>query len=312
MKLSLCLPFLIAALVATACSKNPSSAAPSTLNEAVAIEEVDSQYTRISVRQFGPLLGLYFHHQGKAALQAAMRLDNPVELPIAYERYMTVGMAYLPEPPKRVLAVGLGAGSSARYLLHFLPNVRMDVAEVDGEVIRLAKEHFHLPTDPRLNVVNEDGRVFLNRAPDGEYDLILLDAFSHSFAPFHLTTQEFLQLVKRKLAPGGVVAQNIAPTMMLFGSSVATAETVFDHIDAYEASGNVVLIGYNGPKITDEALVTSAMELQKRIDVPYGFKILVATRGSVLDEAKGKVLTDNYSPSEILAAQPSIARGVVR
>lgn len=297
---------LLAALAAAGCSKAPSTSSVGPGGaEAVTIEEVDSAYTRITVKEYGDLRGLYFSRQGVSTLQSAMKVGAPLELPIAYERYMTVGLAYLPQPPKRIMVIGLGAASSSRYLMHFLPEAQIDVVELDSEVIRLAKDYFHLPTDPRYHLANEDGRVFATRAQDGSYDMILLDAYSHAFAPFHLTTKEFLSTLKRKLAPGGIMAQNVASTVSLVGRSASTAEAVFDHLDAYEASGNVIFIGYDGPLISDETLVGSAIEQQNRLQLPYSLKILVAARGEVADAAKGEILTDDYSPSEILAAQPA-------
>lgn len=276
------------------------------------LTEVDSEYTRMSVRQLGPLRGLYFHHSGEAALQSAINVEDPSDLPIAYQRYMSVGLAYLPRDPARMLIVGLGAGRSAAYHKSHVPRLEVHVAEVDREVIRLAGEYFGVSAKPDLQIHNEDGRVFLQRSDDAGYDLVLLDAFSHNFAPFHLTTREFYEVAERKLSAGGVVIQNVVPTIMLFGSTVSTMEAVFDHVDAYEASGNVILVGYNGPQVRDEDLVVRARSAQARLKTRYELPLLVSRRGSILPEFKGKVLTDDYSPSEILAAQPAVAKAAGR
>lgn len=283
----------------------PPSGGAKVLSQSEVIEQVDSEYTRIMVRKMGPLLGLYFWHSGHAALQSAKDTSQPDALPIAYERYMSVGLAYLDQPPRRTAIIGLGSGRSAAYQRRAVPQQHIDVSEVDREVIRIAKQYFGFTEDPNLTVSNMDGRVFLNRQPDASYDLILLDAFSHSYAPFHLTTREFYELAERKLAPGGVVAQNVVPTIMLFNSSYLTMRAVFDHVDAYEAAGNVILLGYNGAALPDDVLVARARAMQPRVQVYYELPVLVAARAQLRDDLEGKVLTDDFADSEQLAAQPA-------
>jgi hypothetical protein len=46
--------------------------------------------------------------------------------------------------------------------------------------------------------------------PDGEFDVIMLDAFSSDAIPVHLLTREAMQLYMQKLAPGGVLAMHVS------------------------------------------------------------------------------------------------------
>ena len=55
-----------------------------------------------------------------------------------------------------------------------------------------------------------DGRTLLRGEPDGRYGLIALDAFSSDAIPIHLLTREAVELYKRKLRPGGVLAFHIS------------------------------------------------------------------------------------------------------
>ena len=64
--------------------------------------------------------------------------------------------------------------------------------------------YFALPRDPRLHVEVEDGRRFL-AGDDERWDVIVVDAFYSDSIPFHLATLEFLELVRSRLEPGGVV-----------------------------------------------------------------------------------------------------------
>ena len=66
--------------------------------------------------------------------------------------------------------------------------------------------------------------------------------------PFHLLTKEFYQIVKDHLAEGGVVAQNVEPSTMLFDSAVKTINAVFPQLDFYRADGNIVTVAYAGQR----------------------------------------------------------------
>ena len=63
---------------------------------------------------------------------------------------------------------------------------------------------------PRTNIVIGDARLSLNAAADGEFDLIVLDAFSSDAIPAHLMTREAVALYFRKLAPDGVIAFHVS------------------------------------------------------------------------------------------------------
>src|SRR5262249_33984179 len=59
-------------------------------------------------------------------------------------------------------------------------------------------------------IVLGDARRSLASAPDGAYDLLLIDAFSSDAMPVHLMTREALRLYLAKLAPDGVLVINIS------------------------------------------------------------------------------------------------------
>jgi spermidine synthase len=115
------------------------------------------------------------------------------------------------KPIRRVAMVGLGTGTIACY---GHPDEHWTFYEIDPLVAQIARapRYFSYLRDcaPRTNIVIGDARVSLSSAADGEFDLIVLDAFSSDAIPVHLMTREALQLYLRKLAPGGVVAFHIS------------------------------------------------------------------------------------------------------
>ncbi len=121
--------------------------------------------------------------------------------------FATLGPARL----KRVAAVGLGVGALAAY---GEPGQRWTFYEIDPAVARVAAsgEHFTFLSTCRAawDVVLGDARRQLARAADGEFDLIVLDAFSSDSVPVHLLTAEAFELYLRKLAPNGVLLLHLS------------------------------------------------------------------------------------------------------
>jgi hypothetical protein len=112
-------------------------------------------------------------------------------------------------PPKKMLVVGGGGGViPTQYALWY--GTHVDVAEIDGAVERVAREYFRVPDTDLIKFHIEDGRQVVRKAKDGEYDVIVLDAYSSGGQiPFHLMTWEFMSEVRSKLSPRGVLITNI-------------------------------------------------------------------------------------------------------
>jgi hypothetical protein len=115
------------------------------------------------------------------------------------------------KPVRRVAMVGLGTGTVACY---GRPEEHWTYYEIDPLVERIARTArlftYLRDCPPRTNVVIGDARLSLRSAADGEFDVIVLDAFSSDAIPAHLITREALALYLRKLAPEGVVAIHIS------------------------------------------------------------------------------------------------------
>jgi hypothetical protein len=110
---------------------------------------------------------------------------------------------------KDIAVVGLGAGGLAAYAQR---GENWTFYEIDPVVEYIAREpkYFSYLEDAPANmkVILGDGRLQLEEAPDGAYDLLILDAFSSDALPMHLITREALQLYVKKLSPRGVLVFN--------------------------------------------------------------------------------------------------------
>ena len=153
-----------------------------------------------------------FTRQCRIGRQSCIYLSEPKRFALNYTRMMLAGTLFTGPPPRRLLIVGLGGGSLPTALREILPQAQIDVVEIDPAVTRVARKYFNFRDDPRMKVIELDGRVYVKRAiRSGEkYDVIMLDAFDHEYIPEHLLTREFLAEVKSLLTPQGVVVNVLA------------------------------------------------------------------------------------------------------
>jgi spermidine synthase len=245
-----------------------------------------------------------FGHNRRIYTESVYNTRDDKELPVDYTRFMTASLMYA-KNVHSILEIGFGGGRTAWYLHRFLPNVAITSVELDPAVVQLARKYFGVRDEPNFQVVNRDGRLFLSESKD-RYDIILIDAYRGPFVPFHLLTKEFYQIVKDHLAEGGVVAQNVEPTTMLFDSAVKTIDAVFPQLDFYRADGNVVTIAYDSPERKPEDLAAAARDRDNAYGLRYSLAEMLNDRrridiagGNVID-ASAKVLTDDFAPVEAL------------
>ena len=152
-----------------------------------------------------------------------MVLDGAVQITEADEFVYQEMLAHVPllahGSAERVLVIGAGDGGVLRRVLQHGGVRRAVMVEVDGEVIRLAREH--LPgiggdawTDPRAEVLVADGIEYVARAPDASFDAVIVDSTDPVGVGEVLFTDAFYEDCARVLAPGGlVVNQSGVPFM---------------------------------------------------------------------------------------------------
>jgi predicted membrane-bound spermidine synthase len=109
--------------------------------------------------------------------------------------------------PKRVAILGSAAGTTARAMGHYFPDLHVDAVEIDPDVTEVGRELFDL-RGKNITTHAADARPWL-QAQDTQYDAILVDAYRQPYIPFYLTTKEFFDVVKERLVPGGTIAMNV-------------------------------------------------------------------------------------------------------
>ena len=124
--------------------------------------------------------------------------------------------------PIRFAVIGLGAGSLA---CRAAPDDTVHYYEIDPAIIRIARDpylfSFLWVCRPDVPIILGDARLTLAEAPDGAYDLIIVDAFSSDAIPIHLLTREAMAMYLKKLSPHGMVAMHVSNRHLELASVVA-------------------------------------------------------------------------------------------
>jgi predicted membrane-bound spermidine synthase len=262
---------------------------------------VETVYNDIFVSKDASVLKMAFQWKGWHFPESQINLADPDDLPMAYARTMTVAAVY-PRDVRRVLMLGLGGGAIPAYLARFIPGATIDIVELDPGVIDVAKKYFGIRETRVAHLYESDARVFLNRHSE-PYDVILVDAFTGSYIPFHLMTKEFYGLVRGRLAPHGVAAFNILPEVKLFDSNVRTLKVAFDNIDFYHSGEDEVIVVGRLDPISGAERLQRAADAQQRYKFRFDVSQLIGARAVEAPKApKGAVLTDDFAPADVYGA----------
>ncbi|GAB3737554.1 transferase [Silanimonas algicola] len=142
--------------------------------------------------------------------QSRMSRWAPDRLVVDYTRTMLGALAVVPAPG-RVVMVGLGGGSQAKFLHRHVVGLHLDVVEINPEVIALRRA-FRIPDDDaRFRVVQADAAEWL-KGQTASVDLLLVDGYDTSGIPAALSTQRFYNDCRACLRPAGVAAFNLYDT----------------------------------------------------------------------------------------------------
>ncbi|XP_040895833.1 eEF1A lysine and N-terminal methyltransferase [Toxotes jaculatrix] len=207
----------------------------------------------------------------------------------AHHEVMVAGLAMLgvgtPERkdvPVSVLLVGLGGGGLPQFLRDFVPDVTVEVVELDPVVLKVAKEWFGFRPDDRLTVTLGDGleRICAQEKEGCLFDVIMFDVDNKdstvgmSCPPAAFVETAILQKVCSLLTPRGVFILNlVCRDPVLRKSVLQRVSAVFPCILSRKIEGEVneVLLCSHGENKTPDAarvlpsLNQAAMNLQSAL-----------------------------------------------
>ncbi len=255
--------------------------------------ETEEQYIRVVEQSDGERQLVLNEGQ---AVHSVYRPDTVLTGDV-WDGYLVLPFAARDEAPEKIAILGNAAGTTARAYGEYFPETEIDGVEIDAKLTELGEEYFGLD-NPNLTTHHEDARPWL-RGADEDYDAIMVDAYRQPYIPFYLATEEFFELVRDHLAPGGVVIVNAGHPEGnddLEKVLSETMSTVFPSVvrDPIEPT-NTLLLGSEEPA-SDDRLAAAVATL------PEDLRVVAATESQNIEPRLdgGEVYTDDVAPVEWL------------
>ena len=149
-------------------------------------------------------------HFSLQTIQSRMSKARPGILLLEYTRFMMGFLLFVPQPEKIVM-IGLGGGSLAKYCREKLPDTKFIAVEISPEVIAL-KDTFDIPDeDEHFAIINDDGADYVRqmKSTHGQADVLLVDGFDERGQPKQLCSEEFYAHCYEALRPSGILVVNL-------------------------------------------------------------------------------------------------------
>ncbi len=242
------------------------------------------------------------------AVHSSMDMNDPARLVVSYTRAFHLAGLFN-KNLEDVLFVGGGGFSGPKSFLSTYPNVKVDVVEIDPEVIKAAKKFFFVPDDPRLKIINQDARLYLSKS-EKKYDAIILDAYSGYTIPYHLMTIEYYGLLSERLNENGIVISNFLGSLdgddsKLLDSTYKTMNQIFPNVHVFP--GNVKNTDYR-QNITIIAFKEQDISIHETFsspdcsDFPFDCDNLIKNYLNEVNVSEDALLlSDQLSPVNIIA-----------
>jgi spermidine synthase len=267
---------------------------PSTREIPGKVYATESAYQFIQVFDRGPYRYLVYN-DAVGFQTAASKISVFTGL---YYDYYSLLPLFFESRPRSALIIGLGGGIIANQIHHFYPDMALDGVEIDPKVIEIARKYFDL-TDT-VKVFNQDGRIFMNLGRK-KYDIVIIDAYTQQvYIPFHLTTVEFFNQVKRGISDKGILAMNVSSARNdspLLRSITNTLRLVFKHVYQLripDSVDNFVLASDRSINFGNFGFSTAGLEKEMQDMAQVSQKFFTE---SPYDE-RFKPLTDDRAPIE--------------
>jgi len=241
--------------------------------------DISNGYHRIKVTETGidpKFRNLYLDTGYQGSIQV-----GSIEPVTAYHKLLSRLYPKMPEF-NRIIQLGGGTFSIPSEIKAKYPDVQMEVAEIDPDVVDIGRQYMGLKDN--IIVHTGDARQVLKQQT-GKYDLIINDAFKGvRNIPYHMTSLEFAREVNAKLTDNGLYVMNVRGTAgdsHVTGSMIKTLQEVFEFIHVVPVTkGNTWVIASRSKPAFGIPAITSS---------DFGF-----------------VLTDDHSPIEYLVVRDLI------
>ncbi|MEZ5996717.1 MAG: fused MFS/spermidine synthase [Hyphomonadaceae bacterium] len=179
--------------------------------------------------------------------------------------------------------IGLGAGSTACLMR---PEDHLTIFEIDPAVVRLSAraggDFTYVPEcQPNARIELGDARLQIAEEPDGEFDVIVVDAFSSDAIPAHLLTQEAIALYLRKLSDRGIVVLHLSNRNLALVSESARVARALNAPAVYRISDRFEqrYVSYYGGLAASVMIIAKSPATIGRLALNPDWRVLPAPPG---------------------------------
>lgn len=246
-------------------------------------------------------------------IHSYVNLEKPTHIEYEYERIYAdfLKWKFKQNSEFKSLTIGGGGYTFPRYIETVYPNSHIDVVEIDPQVTQVVYERLGMPKNTKIRTYNTDGRWYVMNC-NNKYDLVFTDAYNDLSIPYHLTTKEFAEQIKRIMNPEAILMSNIIDNFQkgsFLPSYIKTLREVFGEKNVYLIS---ISPHFRETRISTFIVLASNGNLDmKDFDRFVKGKLgSSATAALVPDDLMNKfvngrysiVIKDNYAPIDNLIA----------
>jgi spermidine synthase len=256
-------------------------------------------------------------HFTNMATQSAMLFSDPDALISQYTRKMMAFLLFDPDP-QRIVMIGLGGGSLAKFCYRHLPRAHITVVEIDEAVIAL-REEFRIPQDDdRFHVIHDDGARYLETLEE-QIDVLLIDAFDADGIALSLANSDFYSCAARQLKENGLLVMNFWGPRERYVDNLTQARAAFgDSLLLVPVAGdaNVLLFAFKRtpPHAITHELEAVALRLQMRLLLDFPRYLRRICQGITLSDpqasADEQIAAAFCMPVQSMAPAGSAARPI--
>ncbi len=171
------------------------------------------------------------------------------------------------EKPENLLMIGQGIGGPISFLLeHSIeeftyteldPGLLDIMRDGDSDIIQGEFD------DPRVNIIEQDGRLYLNRT-ENRYDIIKIgDIDTETLQTNRFYTEEIFELAEKRLKDNGIIAFSLPGSYTYMGGELAllnssiyrTVDNVFENTYLIPGDRNIILASNDSLSIEAEVYV---------------------------------------------------------
>ena len=209
----------------------------------------------------------------------------------------------------RYFFAGGGAYTHPRAVRATQPEARITVAEVDPQVTAAAVEQMWFDRHD-MEILHQDARMVLLRSPARSFDVVVGDVFHDLAVPYHLTTREYLELIRKRLRSDGLYVLNVVdrnPNPLLVKAMYKTLASVFDQVRIWlpadaDRPQRMTYVLEAGDRLVSAARIASTRGYPRRWEDATE-QVLAA--GTPLQQLP--LLTDDYVPLDRLVRSTVLA-----